>query len=119
MKKILNVALIILIISNILAFYNTTVFGFDTGSYDVYGNTGSVPSEVEDLLKQGLGIVQVVAGFVALISIIWLGVSFMKESPQGKAESKKKIYMILIGSGLIFGASKIIEMIATTANAWQ
>lgn len=112
--KILSIILVLIITAiNVL---NITVLGFDTSAYDPYKAQSSGPSEIETLLKNILGAVQVIAGFAAVISVIWLGISFMKESPQGRAESKKKVYMILIGALLIFGASKIVEVIADSAS---
>lgn len=115
--KLLEILLIIIVLINIFS-CNSKILAFDypTDSFDPYSGNNSMPKGVDSLLKQALGIVQIIAGFAALISIIWLGVSFMKESPQGRAESKKKIYMILIGSLLIFGASKIIEIVADLAQ---
>lgn len=117
--KILSIVLIVFVLINILN-SNIGVFAFDfpTGDFNPNESGGTPPSGIESLLKQALGVVQVAAGFVALISIIWLGVSLMKESPQGKAESKKKIYMILIGCLLVFGASEIVEMVATSAGSF-
>ena len=113
-KKVVNVIFIFIFISCLI--FNSNVLAFNTGSYDVYGNNSSVPEGIKELLKQGLGIVEMVAGLVATISIIWLGVSFMKESPQGKAESKRKVYMVVIGCMLVFGAAELVKLVATTAN---
>ena len=98
---------------------NATALGFDTGSYDVYGGDGSAPAGIEDLLKTALGIVEMIAGLVATITLIVLGISFMKESPQGKAESKKRAFTILIGCLLVFFATEIVKFVATTANSWK
>lgn len=114
--KVFNLILGILVISILL--FSPTALAFDTSSYNPYSTQVSGPPQIENLLQQILGIVEMIAGLIATITIIWLGVSFMKESPQGRAESKKKIYMILIGCALVFGASEIIKLVATTANAW-
>lgn len=114
--KLINLIPIILVL--IILISTPTALAFDTTSYNPYSTQVSGPTQIEDLLKQVLGIVEIIAGLVATIAIIWLGVSFMKESPQGRAESKKKIYMILVGCALVFGASEIIKLVATTANAW-
>ena len=116
-KKVVNVIFIFIFISCLI--FNSNVLAFNTESYNVYGSEDSTPEGIEELLKQGLGIVEMVAGLAATISIIWLGVSFMKESPQGKAETKRKVYMVVIGCMLVFGAAELVKLVATTANSWN
>lgn len=120
MKKILNRILkfsIIILIIGFIIMPNIN-FAYTTSGYDgIYteppeGELGTV----DNMFVEILGIIEVIAGLVATISLILVGLSFMKESPLGKAESKKKLVLILIGSFLIFGASWIISTVATMAN---
>lgn len=119
MEKRINIVLKILIIMLlvILIISNIALAAYDTSSYNPYNSSYSMPGGVETLLKQALGVVQVVAGFVGVISLMWLGVSLMKDSPQGKAESKKKIYTILIGALLAFAASSIVQWVVDLVPA--
>ncbi len=122
MKKILNRILkfsIIILTIGFIIMPNIN-FAYDT-SVDRYNGIYTEPPEgelgtVDNMFVEILGIIEVIAGLVATISLILVGLSFMKESPLGKAESKKKLVLILIGSFLIFGASWIISTVATMAN---
>ena len=114
-KKIVFFINIIMCVS--ILFNINIVLGYSTDGYDgIYTDPGSV-GNIDNILKTGLGVAQVIAGFVAVCSVIWLGVSFMKESPSGKAESKKKAVLILVGAMLVFGASQLVKMVAEAANA--
>lgn len=113
LKNSLIFIIVLILLINIII--PNIVFGFDTDGYSgIY--TDASAGEVDTFLSNLLGTVQVISGFALLISIMWLGVSFMKSSPEGKSEAKKNVYGILIGSFLIFCASTIVSAIANVAN---
>lgn len=61
-----------------------------------------------------LGIVQIVAGFAAVILLIVLAIKYMTASPEGKADIKKTAVIYVVGAALLFGASAILGAIQST-----
>ena len=61
-----------------------------------------------------LGIVQIVAGFAAVILLIVLAIKYMTASPEGKADIKKTAIIYVVGAALLFGASAILGAIQST-----
>ena len=55
--------------------------------------------------------VAIVAGGVAVIGITILGIRYMLSSADGKADIKKKLIPFLIGAGLVFGVSFVMNII--------
>lgn len=69
--------------------------------------------QYSDILAVGLAVLDIllrIAGFVAVISIIWAGVNYM--TTQGNAEkaaaARKRLYNALIGLSIVFVATALV-----------
>ena len=62
-----------------------------------------------------LGVIRGIAGTAAAVSIIVLGIKYTYSAPSEKAEVKKKMMPVVIGSVLLFGAMTIIDAISEVA----
>lgn len=79
------------------------------------GDTSSVAAQkTEEIGKTILGVVQVIAGFAAVILLIVLAIKYMTSSPEGKADIKKTAIIYVVGAGVLFGASAILGAIQST-----
>lgn len=61
-------------------------------------------------------IVQFVGYAIALVSLMIMGVKYMIESPEGKADLKKRMIPFVIGAFLLFGASTLVGVVANFAQ---
>lgn len=63
-----------------------------------------------------LGVIRGIAGTAAAVSVIVLGIRYVYSAPSEKAEVKKKMMPIVIGSVLLFGAMTIIDALSKVAG---
>lgn len=63
-----------------------------------------------------LGVIRGIAGTAAAVSVIVLGIRYVYSAPSDKAEVKKKMMPIVIGSVLLFGAMTIIDVLSEVAT---
>lgn len=68
--------------------------------------------EIEDIGNIVLGIIKTVGSFVAVGTIMVLGIKYMMGSLEQRAEYKKSMIPLLIGCVILFGAVNITAMIA-------
>lgn len=62
-----------------------------------------------------LGIIRGIAGTAAAVSVIVLGIRYTYSAPGDKAEVKKKMMPVVIGSILLFGAMTIVDVLSEVA----
>ena len=62
-----------------------------------------------------LGIIRGIAGTAAAVSVIVLGIRYTYSAPGDKAEVKKKMMPVVIGSILLFGAMTIVDALSEVA----
>lgn len=109
MKKVINILIIVILLiitlSNVCFAAELDAHMFD-GIYQ-----GNANNKVTKIIGIILGAIQVVGGFVAVIMLIYIGIMYMKESPQGKAETKQRLYPYIIGIILLFAGSTIFGII--------
>lgn len=74
-------------------------------------------NEIRNLGGIIVRVVQVVGTAAALIMLVVCAVNFMMASPDGKAEYKKRLTPIVIGSVVLFGASNILSIIEKVIKA--
>lgn len=72
--------------------------------------------QFSDILAVGLAILDIllrIGGFIAVISIIWAGISYM--TTQGNAEkagaARKRLYNALIGLAIVFVATGLVTFV--------
>jgi len=72
-------------------------------------------NEVEDVGNTVLGLIQVIGTFIAVGTIMILGLKYMTGSLEQRAEYKRSMLPLVIGCVILFGAVNITAMIA---NDW-
>lgn len=107
MKK--NKLLIIFIIATMIISISSIVLGDFSGRIKS-NNRLSSTSEVADKFNQVIGIIQVIAVGIAVITLIALAIKFMVASAGEKAEIKKHVVVYVTGAVLLFGASGILQI---------
>lgn len=105
MKKVIKISLLMMIL---MMFSITISYGFGVS------NLGGDQSETSGLVKTGNGIIKIIStvGVVASVAmLIVLGIKYMMGSVEEKAEYKKSLTPYVIGAGLVFAASSIVQII--------
>lgn len=113
-KKIVMIIRILLIIVVIASLANT-VLAYAPDNWDANEN---VSSDMEDIVGNVLGFVQILGSAIAVIMIVVLGIKYMVGSVEEKAEYKKTMIPYAVGAICIFAASNIAKMVydAVTTN---
>lgn len=114
-KKIVMIIRILLIIVVIASLANT-VLAYDPTGWSANEN---VSSDMEDIVGNVLGFVQILGSAIAVIMIVVLGIKYMVGSVEEKAEYKKTMIPYAVGAICIFAASNIAKMVydAVTSNS--
>ena len=73
-------------------------------------------TEITNVGKKVVGILQAVGVILSVIVLIVLGIKYMMGSAEEKAEYKKTMIPYLVGAILIFAASNIAGMVANFAQ---
>lgn len=113
-KKIIKTITISSIIMFILGTINT-VLGQEIDPVSIIGS-GPDPSSggVSTLYKLGntiLGIMQYIGAAVSVIATLILAMKYMYNSPDEKAEIKKKLFPYIIGGILVYGAVYLVKLL--------
>ena len=66
---------------------------------------------ITGIIKNVIGIVQVICYAAAIIMLIILGVQFITASPEGKSTVKNSAIIYVVGAILIFAAGSILGVI--------
>lgn len=107
MKKVLKTFLLsILLISITTCSYSITVDNYKP----------KVDTDLANVLKSIVGVVQIVGTGVAVIASIWLGIRYVLSSVDEKADIKKKLIPFVIGAIIFYGATGILQLIADVAT---
>ena len=104
--KILTTILLIVIMLSI------AVSSFATSPIDIVGKsdvTGS--TEIENVGKSIVGILQTVGIILSVVILIILGIKYMMGSAEEKADYKKSMIPYIVGAALIFAASAFAQVI--------
>lgn len=106
-KKIVMIIRILLIIVVIASLANT-VLAYDPTGWSANEN---VSSDMEDIVGNVLGFVQILGSAIAVIMIVVLGIKYMVGSVEEKADYKKTMIPYAVGAICIFAASNIAKMV--------
>lgn len=82
---------------------------------EVKGRGSEISNTANNMGRDILGAVQVVAGIAAVALLIVLAIKYMTAAPEGKAEIKKSALIYVVGAVLMFGASAILGIIKSWA----
>lgn len=115
-KKTMKIISTILIITYILSCI-TIVFGQEIDPISVVGKgpdpaSGGVTT-LYDLGNTILGIIQYIGAAVSVIATLILAMKYMYNSPDEKAEIKKKLIPYIIGGVLVYGAVFLVKLLET------
>lgn len=114
--KIITALFIIAMLSTMVV----SVFATPTDVLDkVQGDTNQAMSVggLSSTIKNVIGVVQVICYSVAVIMLILIGVKFITESPEGKAEIKKAAIQYVIGAIIVFAAGTLLGIIANMSTS--
>lgn len=104
--KILSIMLMVIMISSISLNVLALTPGDIKGSGSVTGET-----EITNIGKSVVGILQTVGIVLSVIILIVLGIKYMMGSAEEKADYKKSMMPYIVGAALIFAASALAQVI--------
>lgn len=122
MKKQIKIVSIILVAIMALATLTTVVTAApDLSSQikDMANGNGKQPTEVVNLGKTIVTIMQTVGIVVAVVVLLILGIKYMIGSAEEKAEYKKTMIPYLVGAILIFASTTIVNVVYNLANSFN
>lgn len=107
MKKILKMFLL----SALMISIATCSYSIEPDKYKP-----KIDIELASVLKNVVGVVQMVGTGVAVIASIWLGIRYVLSSVDEKADIKKKLIPFVMGAIIFYGATGILQLIADVAT---
>ena len=122
MKKQIKILSIILVAIMVLATLTTVVTAApDLSSQikDMANGNGKQPTEVVNLGKTIVTIMQTVGIVVAVVVLLILGIKYMIGSAEEKAEYKKTMIPYIVGAILIFASTTIVNVVYNVANSFN
>ena len=122
MKKQVKIISILLVVLMALTTVSTVVLAAPDMSQtikDMANGTGNQPTEVVNLGKTIVTIMQTVGIVVAVVVLLILGVKYMIGSAEEKAEYKKTMIPYLVGAILIFASTTIVNVVYNIANSFN
>ena len=115
-KKIILIVLIFILcvcVVNVTAIAGTdlsTLINSDNFKSISQGETGD--NGITNAIDSIIGLIQIAGTGVALIAVSLLGIKYMLASGEEKAEIKKYMVGAVIGGILVFGGTKIAQILA-------
>ena len=109
MKK--NKLLIIFVIAIMIISISSIVFGAGFTNKVKNDKELDSTSEVVDKFNDVIGIIQVIATGIAVITLIALGIKYMVSSVGDRAEIKKHAVVYVVGAAILFGTSGLLQVI--------
>ena len=110
-NKVLTTVLLIAVLSVICV-----NFAYAIDPSTITGTTTSGASNITNLGKKIVGIVQTIGSVVSVVILIVLGIRYMMGSTEEKAEYKKTLLPYVIGAVLIFAASNLASVVYNMAK---
>ena len=100
-----------ILVSIIIMFSFTYSYAID--SDEIWGEASRLSSAGNTIVNTIIWV-----GVVILVgAVIYKGIKFVTAAPDGKAEIKKEIIMLVIGGVLLFGLAKIIDIILSLVQS--
>ena len=117
--KIISIALVILMamvsISNVVL----AAPDFSSTIKDMANGSGKQPTEIVNLGKSIVTIMQTVGIVVAVVVLLVIGIKYMIGSAEEKAEYKKTMIPYIVGAILIFASTTIVNVVYNLANSFN
>ena len=113
MKKQVRLISTILVVMIVIASLTTTVFGTQEAitTLSTPGDTGNAGTQLLNLGKNIVGIMQIVGVVVAVVVLLILFIKYMVGSAEEKAEYKKTMIPYVVGAILLFAATTLVNVI--------
>ena len=121
MKKQVKIISVLLIIFMAFTMVANTVFATDMSQTikDMTNGSGKQPTEVVNLGKTIVTIMQTVGIVVAVVVLLVIGIKYMIGSAEEKAEYKKTMIPYIIGAILLFASTTIVSVVYNLANSFN
>ena len=121
MKKQVKIISVLLIVVMALTMVSTSVFATDMSTIikDMANGSGKQPTEVVNLGKTIVTIMQTVGIVVAVVVLLVIGIKYMIGSAEEKAEYKKTMIPYIIGAILLFASTTIVGVVYNLANSFN
>ena len=119
MKRVVINKLIIicLIVLYLICFVYSNVYASDNYSTNFPDENNRLNEKFITIISGIIRLVRIVAMGIAIIMLIILGIKYITESPNGRAEIKKSIMQYAIGAGILFGGAGILTIIQSFVDA--
>lgn len=111
MKKTNKVIAVLCIILTILAICVSSYASLTPDALKPDGTTIGGQTELTNLGKSIVGLVQTVGVVVAVVILLVLGIKYMMGSAEEKADYKKSMIPYLVGAVLIFASTTIVNIV--------
>ena len=122
MKKQVKIISIMLVVLMALTAISSVVLAapdLSSTIKDMANGTGNQPSEVINLGKTIVTIMQTVGIVVAVVVLLIIGIKYMIGSAEEKAEYKKTMIPYIVGAILIFASTTIVNVVYNLANSFN
>lgn len=121
MKKQVKIVSIILVVMMAIASISNVVLATGGLEADIKaianGNPANKPTQVTELGKTIVTIMQTVGIVVAIVVLLVLGIKYMMGSAEEKAEYKKTMIPYIVGAVLIFASTTIVTVVYNIASS--
>lgn len=120
MKKQVKIISIILVVMMAIASISNVVLatGLEADIKAIAnGNPANKPTQVTELGKTIVTIMQTVGIVVAIVVLLVLGIKYMMGSAEEKAEYKKTMIPYIVGAVLIFASTTIVTVVYNIATS--
>lgn len=115
-NKILKLLIICILF---IVFLTQTIFAWNP-NWDLFDDdnfAGNASVAVTNVMGSAINIISVVGAGVAIIMLIVVGLKYITESPEGKAEVKKTLPNYITGAVILFAASGILKLVQMFIDA--
>jgi len=118
MRKFYKIIFAVLILISIVIIVpnNTFAATIDLNSFNDKGN-GRVDGMAQDIMKTMINVIRIVGTAASIITLTYLGMTYMMKAPEERAEFKKSATIYITGAILVFASSNILGLIYKFANA--
>lgn len=117
MKKFNKIMTVLMLVIATFAFV-APVFGvtFDPDSWDSEIKGQDADPNVTGVVGRVWGTVILIVQVLAVAAVVFAGLRYMFASADAKADIKKQTVILVVGAVLVFGATFIIDLIATVTE---
>ena len=118
-KQIKIISILLVMLMAMVSISNVVLAAPDLSATirDMANGSGNQPTEVVNLGKTIVTIMQTVGVVVAVVVLLVIGIKYMIGSAEEKAEYKKTMIPYIVGAILIFASTTIVGIVYDLANS--